>query len=264
MLDPNIGEAHAVLAQINADRGDFLDAESGFFFAISLEPNEPTPHHWYSILLSRVGRLQASLAQARRAYELDPASPILACEPRQRTACNLGQNDEARRFATLAAQLGYDQKKSGIEAAIAMRTGDWAAARRYITEIESMPEEVRPHAARFVDALADPKLRPEVVAAMRRIDPEVAPQIGLHRSIPAAGRDRPGIFHSRGATCDGTEAPGRAPGTWRMPGRPRASASAATSASAPLAQRIGMVEYWKQYGYPDACRAGTDTPLVCS
>ncbi len=63
-IDPNIGEAHAVLAQINADRGDLLDAESGFFFAISLEPNEPTPHHWYSILLMKVGRLDAALAQA--------------------------------------------------------------------------------------------------------------------------------------------------------------------------------------------------------
>ena len=39
-VDPNIGEAHAVLAQINANRGNLLDAESGFFFAISLEPNE--------------------------------------------------------------------------------------------------------------------------------------------------------------------------------------------------------------------------------
>ena len=77
-LDPNIGEAHAVLAQSNSDKGNLLDAESGFFFAISLEPNEPTPHHWYSILLGKVGRLDAALEQARRAYELDPTSPVLA------------------------------------------------------------------------------------------------------------------------------------------------------------------------------------------
>jgi hypothetical protein len=32
----------------------------------------------------------------------------------------------------------------------------------------------------------------------------------------------------------------------------------------PLAERIGMVDYWKQYGYPDGCRAGTDAILVCS
>ena len=98
-LDPNIGEAHAVLAQINAERGNLLDAESGFFFAISLEPNEPTPHHWYSILLQKVGRLEAALTQARRAYELDPASPILAANLAS-VLLNLGQDDEARRFGT--------------------------------------------------------------------------------------------------------------------------------------------------------------------
>jgi hypothetical protein len=31
----------------------------------------------------------------------------------------------------------------------------------------------------------------------------------------------------------------------------------------PLAERLGMVDYWKQYGYPDACRAGADAVVVC-
>ena len=31
-----------------------------------------------------------------------------------------------------------------------------------------------------------------------------------------------------------------------------------------LVTRMGITDYWKQYGYPDGCRAGTDSPLVCS
>jgi hypothetical protein len=32
-----------------------------------------------------------------------------------------------------------------------------------------------------------------------------------------------------------------------------------------LVERIGLVDYWKQYGYPDYCHAGTgDVALVCS
>ncbi len=85
-LDPKIGEAHAVLAQINSERGNLLDAESGFFFAISLEPNEPTPHHWYSILLQKVGRLDAALTQARRAYRARPQLADHRREPRQRVS----------------------------------------------------------------------------------------------------------------------------------------------------------------------------------
>jgi hypothetical protein len=33
---------------------------------------------------------------------------------------------------------------------------------------------------------------------------------------------------------------------------------------AELASRMGLVDYWKQYGYPDGCRAGEDQPVVCS
>ena len=28
---------------------------------------------------------------------------------------------------------------------------------------------------------------------------------------------------------------------------------------------MGIVDYWKQYGYPDGCRAGSgDVPVVCA
>ena len=33
---------------------------------------------------------------------------------------------------------------------------------------------------------------------------------------------------------------------------------------AELATRVGMVDYWKQYGFPDGCRAGDDAPVTCS
>ena len=31
-----------------------------------------------------------------------------------------------------------------------------------------------------------------------------------------------------------------------------------------LAGASACVDYWKQYGFPDGCRAGDDTPVVCS
>jgi TolB-like protein/tetratricopeptide (TPR) repeat protein len=263
VLDPNIGEAHAVLAQLNSDRGDYLDAESGFFFGISLEPNEPTPHHWYSILLAKVGRLQAALTQARRAYELDPASPVLAANLAN-VLLQLGQNDEALRFVDLASELGLSEKEYGVEATVAMRRGDWANARRLIVKIPSIPDEIKPEAARFVDALADPKLRPAVVADMRAVDPKVAPQISFigpylqlgevdlaYRILDEELRKDP---HAWAADWDLGHA-------WTPEGR-RFRTDRRFGA---LTQRIGMMDYWKQYGYPDACRAGSaDIELICS
>ena len=262
VLEPNIGEAHAVLAQINADRGDFLDAESGFFFAISLEPNEPTPHHWYSILLSRVGRLQAALTQARRAYELDPSSPILAANLGN-MLLQLGQDDEALRFVGLASELGLSKKEYGVEATVAIRRGDWVDARRLMGEIDNIPDEIKPEAQRFVDALADPKLRPEVVAGMRAIDPKIAPQaffIGpylqlgevdlVFRILDEELRNDANSWVNNWDLGHVWTPEGRRFRTDKRFGR--------------LAERIGMVDYWKQYGYPDGCRAGTDAVLVCS
>ncbi len=262
VLEPNIGEAHAVLAQINADRGDFLDAESGFFFAISLEPNEPTPHHWYSILLSRVGRLQAALTQARRAYELDPSSPILAANLGN-MLLQLGQDDEALRFVSLASELGLSKKEYGVEATVAIRRGDWVDARRLMGEIESIPDEIKPEAQRFVDALADPKLRPEIVAGMRAIDPKIAPQvtfIGPYLQLGEVDLVFRILDEELRKDANSWVTNWDLGHAWTPEGRRFRT----DKRFGPLAERIGMVDYWKQYGYPDGCRAGTDAVLVCS
>ena len=262
VLEPNIGEAHAVLAQINADRGDFLDAESGFFFAISLEPNEPTPHHWYSILLSRVGRLQAALTQARRAYELDPSSPILAANLGN-MLLQLGQDDEALRFVSLASELGLSKKEYGVEATVAIRRGDWVDARRLMGEIDNIPDEIKPEAQRFVDALADPKLRPEVVAGMRAIDPKIAPQaffIGPYLQLGEVDLVFRILDEELRNDANSWVNNWDLGHVWTPEGRRFRT----DKRFGPLAERIGMVDYWKQYGYPDGCRAGTDAVLVCS
>lgn len=262
VLEPNIGEAHAVLAQINADRGDFLDAESGFFFAISLEPNEPTPHHWYSILLSRVGRLQAALTQARRAYELDPSSPILAANLGN-VLLQVGQDDEALRFVSLASELGLSKKEYGVEATVAIRRGDWVDARRLMGEIDNIPDEIKPKAQRFVDALADPKLRPEVVAGMRAIDPKIAPQvffIGPYLQLGEVDLVFRILDEELRNDANSWVNNWDLGHVWTPEGRRFRT----DKRFGPLVERIGMVDYWKQYGYPDGCRAGTDAVLVCS
>jgi len=261
-IDPNIGEAHAVLAQINAQRGNLLDAESGFFFAISLEPNEPTPHQWYSLLLAQVGRIGAALEQARRAHDLDPASPVIAAN-----LANMylmaGQDEEALRLNRLANDLGISKKNTGIEAVVAMRRGQWAEARRLIALQDGLPEAIRPQAARYVDAVADPKLVPQVVAEMRAVDPAVVPQLELIQPYMHLGQldlvygmlfkslDEDPMAWSKDWTLEHA---------WTAEGK----AFRQDPRFGELARRMGIVDYWKQYGFPDGCRAGDDTPIACS
>ncbi len=261
-IDPNIGEAHAVLAQINAERGNLLDAESGFFFAISLEPNEATPHHWYSLLLSRVGRLNAALDQARKAQELDPTSPVLAANLAGMYLM-LGEDEQALRFSKLAADLGLSKKQGGIESAVAMRRGQWDDARRLIASQEDIPPEVRPQAARYVDAVENPALRPAVIAEMLAIDPKLMPRLSLIQPLLHLGAID-AVYEALFKSLD--EDPASWVNRWDLNHAwgPEGEAFRRDPRFAELSRRIGIVEYWKQYGFPDGCRAGDDVPIVCS
>ena len=261
-IDPKIGEAHAVLAQMNAQRGELLDAESGFFFAISLEPNEATPHHWYSLLLSEVGRLELALEQARRAHELDPRSAVIAFNLANMYLMK-GNDAEALRYVKVAQQLGMGKGLHGVEAEVALRRRQWDEARRLLAEQEELPPELRAYVTRFVDALEDPALRPEVVDGMRRVDPKVAQQLDLvHPYLQLGQVDL--VYQLLFAELE------RDPKAWtrrwdlNVAWSPEGEAFRKHPRFGELADRMGLADYWKQYGYPDGCRAGPDASVVCS
>ncbi len=261
-IDPNIGEAHAVLAQINAERGDLLDAESGFFFAISLEPNEPTPHQWYSILLMKVGRLDAALSQAKRAQELDPTSPILAANLAN-AYLTKGDNDAALRYSKLATELGLGKRGFGVETLVAIRRGQWDEAARLISEEHELPQELKSRAPEFVAALANPAKRPEIVDYLRRLDPKISPQsqlIGTYLDLGATDLAYRVMFETLDKDHLAWVRDWDLAMAWSLEG----AAMRRDPRFGELAERIGMVDYWKQYGFPDGCHAGTDSAIVCT
>ena len=64
-----------MLAMIKAGYDlDWSGAEKDFQQAIALNPNYAETHQWYSITLTRTGRLDDGMAEIQRALELDPLS----------------------------------------------------------------------------------------------------------------------------------------------------------------------------------------------
>jgi len=105
-IDAQLAEAHAVLAKIADDHWDWSDAETGFYFATSLDPDEPTAHHWYSVHLGGAGRLGAAIEEARTAVRLEPGSALFEGN----LAALLDQGglaDEAEAARLRAAELGF-------------------------------------------------------------------------------------------------------------------------------------------------------------
>jgi TolB-like protein/Tfp pilus assembly protein PilF len=77
-LDSSLAEVHTVLGNVKTSQFDWKDAEKEYKRAIELNPSYPTAHHWYSMLLSILGRPEEALAESRRALKLDPLSLIIS------------------------------------------------------------------------------------------------------------------------------------------------------------------------------------------
>jgi serine/threonine-protein kinase len=76
-LDDELAEAHTSLAHTAFHLFDFETAEREHRRSLALNPAYPTAHHWYALKLAATGHLDQSIAELRRAQELDPLSLII-------------------------------------------------------------------------------------------------------------------------------------------------------------------------------------------
>src|SRR6185369_14523957 len=77
-IDEQLAEAHTALGfYLSNYAWDRDGSEKEYRRAIELKPNYATAHHWLGGDLANVKRFDDSIAELRRAEELDPLSPII-------------------------------------------------------------------------------------------------------------------------------------------------------------------------------------------
>jgi serine/threonine-protein kinase len=75
-LDGQLAAAHTSLGAVRSDYDwDWAGAERSYERAIALNPSYAIAHQWYADHLSRLGRHDEAIAQARQAREIDPVAP---------------------------------------------------------------------------------------------------------------------------------------------------------------------------------------------
>jgi TolB-like protein len=80
-LDPASAEAYTSLAfETYRYDWDFASAERSFQKAIQLNPSYATGHHWYGEFLGDLRRFDQSIAESRKAEQLDPLSTIVGSD----------------------------------------------------------------------------------------------------------------------------------------------------------------------------------------
>jgi TolB-like protein/DNA-binding winged helix-turn-helix (wHTH) protein/Flp pilus assembly protein TadD len=107
-LDDQLAEAHNSLARILYlfDR-DWEGADREFERAVELNHNYAPAHHWYSMYLALKGRKEQALAEAEKAYELDPLSTVVGANL-AKILQEAGQSDKAIEQAKKTLELEPD------------------------------------------------------------------------------------------------------------------------------------------------------------
>ena len=107
-LDDQLAETHNSLARILYlfDR-DWEGADREFERAVELNHNYAPAHHWYSMYLALKGRNEQALAEAEKAYELDPLSPVVGANL-AKILQEAGQSDKAIEQAKKTLDLEPD------------------------------------------------------------------------------------------------------------------------------------------------------------
>ena len=106
-IDPNLAEAHTSLAEVKEQEWDWKGEEMEYQSALALNPGYAIARQWYSVFLSFNGQHEAAIAEARKAEELDPLSPIIGTNLGQ-VFYNARRYEDARRAIEKALETTPD------------------------------------------------------------------------------------------------------------------------------------------------------------
>ncbi len=134
-LDDTLAEAHASLAGVlYRYHWDWEGAEREFQRSLELDPNYAEGHRAYAIYLLTVRRHEEAVAEARRARELSPLSPVINVELGA-ALVRVGRYDEAIQQVQQGAG-DRSEVRPRVHDARARRTTDRATGPRAVAALE--------------------------------------------------------------------------------------------------------------------------------
>ena len=251
-LDPDIAEAHAVIGYVNLSRRRYLDMVIPARRSLELDPDDITANFWMSNQLASMGRIRDAETFAAHALQRDPANPLVNFYEGS-LLWMMGKHDQSMIFVRRASALGmlhggtvlgYDAVQRGDIAAGARFYAQGMAAigtRIPLQDIETI----------FTGAYESGAAHAKAIAVLDRYpDDEYTPTLLILLGAP--GRSFALFERSQSGLSD-------AYFTWLWMKDEAWSRKARQSPAFQLfAKRMGMVDYWKRYGWPDLCQPAPD------
>jgi TolB-like protein len=264
-LDPGLGEPYAVRALHAQAHNLYADAYRNFREAVARAPSDPDIHNWYGGFLLDIGYLQAGWAERQRAAELDPLSPLIAWHVGY-SALVMGRPDVIEAYTAKARENGWEGPEPvALEGGGASRRGDMDRAEQlWIKALPDRAEQIR----LSIKAVKARRVDAETAKMLATLAPYGPPGIGRFAVHSMSGDVEGGLATIQGTLdpaslrkADGSGGPARSRGgdgigsvlraDWWMP---EAAAMRRDPRFAAIMRDIGLVEFWREFGWPDQCK----------
>jgi len=264
-LDPSISRAHGVLGLIHACSGRWLEAETELRRALSLVARNPDALVCHAIYIARqAGHQRKALAEIQLAYDLTPSTPALALQLGVQKLLD-GDGVEACKWIDLAVTNGYPRTLVAVREAraqLAMQERRFEEAAQELTEtLSSVSREAGGFEAiqSFYRALSDPSRSERAIAALQgweaklppeELDPSVAQRLTVWFTLLGAIDTAHDVAHRM---LDRLAVHGTIGNGWGILWTREMHAFRDSPRFQSLLARLGLFNYWRQYGPPDSC-----------
>ena len=253
-LDDTLALPYAVLGYLSVAGGDLLAGERLLSESLRRDPNDSTAWMWRGMIYLRAGDLTRAEQDMRRAVEIDPLIGIT--HGWLGTVLGLrGERERGDAELERAAALGWNYA-NWLAWRFSMADGNReAAARQFRAFVDHVPE-LAPSARAVGDAghaaILDPAKSPALLAAVRA-DRAGLQSTGWGSTLAALG------LHDE--AIDVELDPDLPFGDWfgREIWFPTARGMLAKPHYLEIAERAGLLAYWKEKGFPEGCRI-VDSP----
>ena len=274
-LDPNLANAHTALSGIYQGRLQLLEMANHLQAALTLAPNSGDIRMVAMIDTYGTGRLRYALEEASKGYALAPANATVVAVLAYAHSL-IGDDAAALRYATAARDLGLPAggyPLADVDLMTALRNGRYAEATAIVeaTADRADADEVRAAQVlrRVFAALADRTQRKVTLAAAssKASAPGGVKKLGpcLSGAVSYALLEALDTAYESVDRCLDQLAPGATHHvaalelSWWMPEFRSFRADPRFQA---FASRMGLMEYWLEYGPPDDCDL-KDGKLTC-
>ena len=259
-LDDSLAEAYAVLGGGAIMNREWAEGEAHSLSAIASEPKNSTAHLWYGENLVSVGRVRDALEETHIAYQLDPLHPgtnsVLAG-----IYLILDDTSNALKYGAAAWDLGHvavlrhlawsNLRLGEVDRAIEL-------AEQYDEQIAEIFKSQSTILRLLFEAKTDTAKRPIFLKKLAQNESVLSLGFSV---LSYAGLGQIDDAYRLVNLRLGRDS--RDPdGAWMFLWQPDMAAFRQDPRFIELVTELGLLDYWRENGWPDACQPASDS-LIC-